>query len=230
MIFINIIAEGYTEEIFIKEVLTPFFAHLDIFVSVRKIQTGWNQIQRKPSKGGLMKYIHLKNDILRWIESDRGKADTYYTTFVDLYAFPQDSESPYSPALKSIENPYKKIESLESALERDINHARFIPYIQLHEFETFLMTEPEGLLSLYPDKQKEIEKLKQQISGLHPEEINDSPQSAPSKRIMQFIPDYEYQKRQVGPMVAQDIGLYKLRQACPHFNDWVSRIEKLSKR
>ena len=94
MKYINIIAEGSSEEAFVNDVLVHHFAQMNKFVSVRKIETGWDRINNKPAKGGLLKYIKLRNDILRWIQSDRGKQDTWYTTFVDLYAFPKDSLGP----------------------------------------------------------------------------------------------------------------------------------------
>ncbi|MBK8042873.1 MAG: DUF4276 family protein [Haliscomenobacter sp.] len=61
----------------------------------------------------------------------------------------------------------------------------------------------------------------------NPEEINESPETAPSKRIIQYLPDYEGQKAQVGPLVAEDIGLNLLRQKCPHFNDWINKLENI---
>ena len=227
MKYINIIAEGSSEEAFVNDVLVHHFAHMNKFVSVRKIETGWDRINNKPAKGGLLKYIKLRNDILRWIQSDRGKQDTWYTTFVDLYAFPKDSLSPYTPQLQTIVNPYQKITALEAAIAQDINHPNFIPYVQLHEFEALLMVEPDRLLGMYPDGQKGITRLKRDINGMNPEEINESPQTAPSKRIIKHLPDYAGQKAQVGPMVAQDIGLNLLRQKCPHFNEWITALENL---
>lgn len=227
MKYINIIAEGSSEEAFVNDVLVHHFAQMNKFVSVRKIETGWDRINNKPAKGGLLKYIKLRNDILRWIQSDRGKQDTWYTTFVDLYAFPKDSLSPYTPQLQTIVNPYQKITALEAAIAQDINHPNFIPYVQLHEFEALLMVEPDRLLGMYPDGQTGITRLKRDINGMNPEEINESPQTAPSKRIIQHLPDYEGQKAQVGPMVAQDIGLNLLRQKCPHFNEWITALENL---
>jgi hypothetical protein len=146
---------------------------------------------------------------------------------LDLYAFPKDSERPYTQAIQSIRDPYQKINSLETAIKQDIEHPRFIPYIQLHEFEAFLMVDPDRLIALYPEKGNAISRLKRNIGTNEPERINESPQSAPSKRIIEFIPEYEGQKAQVGPMVAQDIGLVNLRKKCPHFNDWIERIEKV---
>lgn len=227
MMYINIIAEGKTEESFVKEVLTPHFARLDKFVSVRLIQTGWDKFKNKPAKGGLLKYHWLKNDIEDWIKSDKSKENTWYTTFVDLYAFPKDDLSPYSKTIQKINNIYTKIDTLEKAIDDDINHPRFLSYVQLHEFETFLMIEPEYLLIMYPDARSAIKSLKKEISGREPEEINESPHTAPSKRIIKHIPEYEDQKATIGPLVTNDIGLIRLREKCPHFDEWITKLENL---
>jgi len=109
MKFINIIVEGSSEEAFVNDVLVNHFAPVNKFISARKIETGWDRINSKPAKGGfgrIQKYAKFRNDILNWIQSDRGKADTWYTTFVDLYAFPKDSESPYTVQIQGILDHY----------------------------------------------------------------------------------------------------------------------------
>ena len=58
-----------------------------------------------------------------------------------------------------------------------------------------------------------------------PEDINDDPHSAPSKRILTVWPDY--QKTFHGPLIACDIGLDVIRAACPHFSAWLRRLEAL---
>jgi hypothetical protein len=227
MKYINIIAEGSSEEVFVNDVLVKHFASLNIFISARKIKTGWDSIDNKPSKGGLLKYIKFRNDVLRWIESDRNQSKFWYTSMLDLYAFPKDELSPYNTTIQSISNPYQKIVALESAIAQDINHPKFIPYIQLHEFEAFLLVEPDRLITMYPNGQTGINRLKRDIGSRSPEEINESPQTAPSKRIIRYLPDYEGQKAQVGPLVAEDIGLTALRNNCPHFNDWITKLENI---
>ncbi len=224
---LHIIVEGSSEETFVNDVLVKHFAALSIFLSTRRIKTGWDRIKNKPAKGGLLKYIKFRNDVLRWIESDRGRANTFYTSFIDLYAFPKDSESPYTQQIQSIADPYQKITALEAAIGQDINHPTFIPYVQLHEFEALLLVDPDRLLTMYPDGQTGITRLKRDIGQTNPEEINESPETAPSKRIIQYLPDYEGQKAQVGPLVAEDIGLNLLRQKCPHFNDWINKLENI---
>jgi hypothetical protein len=226
--FLNVIAEGGTEEVFVRDVMAEHFAQLQIYVSVRRITTGWDSYRNKPAKGGLRQYSKLRNDILRWISSDNQKPDTWYTSFIDLYAFPKGSGSPYTDQIQNITDPFQKVAVLEEAISADINDSRFIPYVQLHEFEAFLLAEPERLKTMFPDAVKKIDKLKVDIAHKNPEEINESPQQAPSKRIIRYLPEYANQKAQVGPLVAQDIGLTVLRNKCRHFNDWMSTLENIA--
>lgn len=227
MKYLNIIVEGSSEENFVNDVMVKHFAALNIFVSARKIRTGWDRINNKPAKGGLLKYIKFKNDVLRWIQSDRGRVDTFYTSFIDLYAFPKDLESPYTAPIQGIADHYRRVTALETAIAQDINHPTFIPYVQLHEFEAFLLVDPDRLITMYPDGQTVINRLKRDIGNTNPEEINESPQTAPSKRIIQYLPAYEGQKAQVGPLIAEDIGMAALRCKCPHFNEWIAKLESL---
>ena len=146
---------------------------------------------------------------------------------IDLYAFPQGDDSPYTCHIQAISDPYAKIAALERAISSDINHPRFIPYIQLHEFETFLLVNPDKLITMYPERQTHITKLKTEIRNINPEEINESNETAPSKRIIKHIPAYASQKAQVGPLVAEEIGLDLLREKCPHFDEWLTKLENI---
>ncbi|NJL76089.1 MAG: DUF4276 family protein [Saprospiraceae bacterium] len=165
MKFINIVAEGSCEEFFAKEVLGKHFASMGKFVSVRRIETGWDRINNKPAKGGLLKYVKLRNDVLRWIQSDKGRENTWYSTFVDLYGFPTDSQSPYTSQIQRIVNPYQKIAELEKEISLNINQPNFIPYVQLHEFEAFLLVDPDKLLVMYPDEDTNIKQTKTKYCG-----------------------------------------------------------------
>jgi len=48
-----------------------------------------------------------------------------------------------------------------------------------------------------------------------PEHINDSPQTAPSKRIQELVPGYN--KVLHGNVAALDVTLERMRQECPNF-------------
>ena len=71
------------------------------------------------------------------MKEDR-KPDGVFTTLFDLYALPDDF--PDSSKAKTEPEPYRKAAILEKALSDDINAAfgdkRFVPYVQLHEFES----------------------------------------------------------------------------------------------
>ncbi|WP_265306910.1 DUF4276 family protein [Verminephrobacter eiseniae] len=54
----------------------------------------------------------------------------------------------------------------------------------------------------------------------------DSPQTAPSKRILAAMPGYR--KILHGPQIACAIGLHPMRAACPHFDHWLQKIEGLA--
>jgi hypothetical protein len=82
---LNIIVEGSSEEVFVNDVLKKHFASFKIFVSARKIRTGWDSINNKPAKGGLLKYLKFRNDVTNWIESDRNRPDSWYTKIYTVY-------------------------------------------------------------------------------------------------------------------------------------------------
>ncbi|MEA5419667.1 DUF4276 family protein [Spirulina sp. CCNP1310] len=62
-----------------------------------------------------------------------------------------------------------------------------------------------------------------------PELINDGLQTAPSKRIIAQFPDYGKAKSTFGPQLAEKIGLQVIRSTCPHFNQWLSKLECLGR-
>ena len=55
---------------------------------------------------------------------------------------------------------------------------------------------------------------------LSPEEINDDPQTAPSKRILNIFP--KYKKVTDGTQIALKVGLEQIRKECPHFDEWMT--------
>ena len=59
----------------------------------------------------------------------------------------------------------------------------------------------------------------------NPEEIDDSPETAPSKRVERLVRGYE--KPLLGTLAALEIGLVAIRRECPHFGSWLDRLEQL---
>lgn len=60
-----------------------------------------------------------------------------------------------------------------------------------------------------------------------PEEINISPLTAPSKRILALFPAYD--KPIHGSLAAMEIGLDTIRKECGRFDGWLKKLEALAR-
>lgn len=168
----------------------------------------------------------MKNDIMRFLKQEKA-ADVFFTTMIDLYAiasdFPGLAESEFMG-----QNPFERVEFLEQRFAEDINDRRFIPYIQLHEYEAYLFSDPTCFEYLGAGNTKGVETLQTIASQYNtPELINDGEQTAPSKRIVAQFPDYGKAKSTFGPQLAEKIGLQVIRSNCLHFHGWLLKLESL---
>ena len=220
-----IFAEGPTELTYADTVLKHHLATFEVYVQ-GPILVAHAKKKGRVHRGGGRKYLPMRNDILRFMAQERAR-DTFFTTMIDLYAIPSDF-----PGLSEAEAirhlPRQRVEKIEDSFAKDIGDRRFIPHIQLHEFEALLFANPAAFESYYSDCARQVGEL-QAIAARHatPEEIDDGPHTAPSKRIIGCFPDYEGAKPTAGPQIAEMIGLHILRRRCPHFNAWVARLETL---
>ncbi len=234
IIRVNIIVEGYTEEIFVRDILKDSLALSGIYIKARSIEASRKPIkglkynkhgkQFKIRRGGLLDFDKAKEDINRWISEDN---DAYLTTMFDLYALPENFPK-YEDA-KRHRNPYKRVEVLEDALKAEINNNHFIPYIQLHEFEGLLFSDIRAMdevLSPYHGGSKLSKLAAIRDSFKSPEEINDGEETAPSKRLLSIYESYE--KPTDGSRIAKRTGLEVMRRECRHFNEWLLRLEELA--
>lgn len=220
---LNVLAEGQAERAFAQNALGPYFEPSGILVGSRCVITS----RKKSKKGGMSSYIRAKNDLKRWISEEKGR-QPYFTTMFDLYALPNDFPG-FEESLK-ITDPYRRVEHLENSLAEDIGYHKFIPYIQLHEFETLLLANPDVLLLEYMDASAEVEKLKEAVAehGNNPEMVNTGTETAPSKRIIRLIPEYAGNKVSVGAVLAQIEGIEVQKERCKHFSDWIDKIHLIA--
>ncbi|MGD0518174.1 MAG: DUF4276 family protein [Thermoguttaceae bacterium] len=219
---LNLTVEGHTEQVFAINVLAPHLASYGVYLSKPRC-TALCKKKGITHRGGLDTYLAFKNDIIRWLKQDSG-SDVFFSTMIDLYALPNDFPG-FKDATK-LQNSTNRIMHLEKVLRSDIGDNRFVPYIQMHEYEALLLTEPESLLNWYPKEHRAVQNLLD-LCSKYPtsEEIDDL--NPPSKRIINEIPQYKGAKLTTGPFVAQKIGLTKLRDKCPHFATWITNLEKL---
>ena len=221
---LNFIVEGQTEEAFVKRMLKPHLASWSIGVFVHCVTT-----KRKGGhkyRGGVLKHWQVRRDIEIWMKEDQNQ-DARFTTMFDLYGLPADFPG-YQEA-KQANDPYKRVRVLEDAMGQDISDSRFIPYFQLHEFEALLLSDPQKLYLQFDDSIGGVRKFVEMVSEFEsPEVINDGATTAPSKRIIEAIPEYKGMKVSAGPIVAEKIGLTAIRRKCKHFEEWLSKLEALA--
>jgi hypothetical protein len=226
MVRLYLFAEGQTEQIFARLVLAPHLAAFKVYLHNPVLVAN---ARRKGivHRGGGRHYLPMKNDIVRFLRQD-GSSEAFFTTMIDLYAIHPDFPG-LSDAERLRYSPPSRVEFLEKAFAQDLCDRRFIPYIQLHEFEAYLFSQPEQFRPYYPTADGPIAALKA-IAEQYPtpELIDDGRQTAPSKRIVAELPDYEDAKTVVGTQVAEAIGLDVIRQKCPHFNSWLFKLEALA--
>ncbi len=218
-------AEGRTEATFADILLKRHLAGLGVFLHP-PVLIAHTRKHGKVHRGGGRNYLAMKNDICRFLKQERVE-DVYFTTMIDLYAIHSDF-----PGLDQAENlrndPHARVEALQQAFAEDIGDRRFVPYIQLHEFEAYLFCDPTKFELFYPTENRAIAAL-DAVAGKFPtpEAIDDGQHTAPSKRIIEKLPDYAGAKSVIGPQVAELIGLDKIRSRCTNFAGWIERLERL---
>jgi hypothetical protein len=220
-----VFCEGRTEQGFCQQVLAPHLAGFG-FLHVPPIRVAFSRKKRVIHRGGIRSYKPMRDDSLNTMKG-RPDRDVFFTTMIDLYGlprgFPGKNQHARNPA-----NPVPYVQALEREFANDIGHPRFVPHLQLHEYEALLFADPDAFEIAFEDCQAAIAELKA-IAASFPtvEHINDGKITAPSKRIISVLPAYEGLKATAGPDIAVVIGLEPLRQKCPHFHAWIGRLEAL---
>jgi Domain of unknown function (DUF4276) len=103
------------------------------------------------------------------------------------------------------------------------NSDRFVPFVVMHEFEGLLFSDCAAFSrAIYrPDLESRLKEIRDGFAT--PEEINDSPATAPSRRVKELFPGYE--KPLLGVLAVFGIGLLRIRAECPHFDGWLRQLE-----
>jgi hypothetical protein len=152
---------------------------------------------------------------------------------LDFYGLGRDFPgTPLPPNLSNMD----KVIHLERAMKEDIiaevpdlrPDVRFLPYLQLHEYEGLLFSDPEAFANGISQSH-----LTPQFRAIRegfrtPEDIDDGPDTAPSKCVLRLYPSYK--KVSDGTLAANAVGLEAMLRECPHFRAWVESLERLGDR
>ena len=230
MIHLYIIVEGQSEEKFVKEVLAPYFANKNIFLYAECVITGQTKLG-KACKGGGNSYKLYKNHIRKRIKQYEKQSNYYFSTMIDLYAIPNDFPK-IDEAKRYYSDKYQYVSFLEDAFCNDVGKRNFLPYIQLHEFETLLFCNIDAIVDEFFDLEDAHlrNRIEEDISSYdNIELINDSHATAPSKRLDSYTNgEYCGRKTTASINILKATSIEIIKERCSHFNDWLNKIENLS--
>ena len=211
---VYLLVEGQTEETFVRELLEPHYARIGIYLTPIIVSTSPGH------RGGIVSYAKVRPQIERLCKQD---AKAWVTTLFDLYALPSDFPGKSDPAWVQQGNGRQKALFIESHMAQDLGQRNLIPNLLVHEFEALLFVQPSHFTEwANADVAASLSMVRRTMA---PEDINEHPHTAPSKRILAVMPGY--QKPVHGPLIACDIGLDALRADCPHFDAWLSKLDVL---
>lgn len=215
---ILILVEGQTEEKFIKNKLSPYFHSKSIFFHPTIICTK-RTLSGAHYKGGINSFEQFSNDLSKLFYDTSANI---VTSMIDYYALPSDF-----PGYNSRPNgtAIQRVEYLEAQLQQEFPDRRFLPYIQLHEFEALVLACPNELAAIFFESKSALQEASNLVSAYNsPEEINEGYTTAPSKRLEKLFP--EYKKTLHGDLILGDSNIDAIRAVCPHFNAWLTKIEQ----
>lgn len=219
------VVEGHSEAGFFPRLLAEHLAlrGVDLHVPV---------IGRGSAKGGL-KFRSFSQVCEEMHDFLADRRRPFVTTFLDYYGLPTGGRSGWDfvPAAKAAGG----VQAIEATLQEGVRAqagdlaARFIPYIQLHELEALYFAEPETLAAVLEEPELAPRFTRIVADGGSCEQINDSPETAPSKRLQKLCPRYVKGRSSAAhaPRLGARLSLEAVRSACPRFSAWVEMLERL---
>ena len=212
-----IICEGETEREFCKNILAPYFIAKNIHIQSPLI---------KRSMGGVVRWSILKKEIQTYLL----ETDVFVTMLIDYYGLYSKYAFPGWTEAEKITDKVERMNFLESAMNEDIEDSarhRFLPYLQLHEFEGLLFNDIQVFYDQVPQNEiiGEPELVKTFQDYDNPEMINNNRETSPSHRLKRIIEGYN--KVLYGHYFAEAIGLDNIRAKSPRFNEWLGKIETI---
>lgn len=198
-----IVVEGRTETEFVDKVLTPYLWGRGVYPFSNSLD---GHVSVRRLAGRMTGFLRSTDRV---------------TSLVDFYGFQR----------RNVTTP----DELETRIDEEISgmttgswHQRAFSYVQQYEFEALLFSDVNAFARLPGVSTRAIDDLSAILARPEfrtPEDINDNPDAAPSKRIAQVI--HRYDKVGYGYLIAEEIGLDTIRAECPRFNGWLTRLESL---
>ena len=213
---VYIYCEGQTEESFVNQILYPYFFQRDIVVY--PIICATKTTSSEKYRGGVVRYGKIKRELSLICKSHPNE---FVTTMFDYYGLPKDTPG----MVERHGDIFAFVEQIEQRVNEDIGRPNCRFHLMLHEFEGILFSRPESFARIADEQVVEsIRRIRNSFPT--PEHINSSPETAPSKRLKQLIPNYA--KIRNGTLLSDDMGVDTIMAECLHFRQWVSEIAELA--
>ena len=138
------------------------------------------------------------------------------TTLVDFYGY-RDTDG-------------KSVDELTAEISIHFNNDYYVlPYIQMHEIEALWFSDINKIAEKMNASNKQLRELQAIINNYpNPEDINNSKETAPSKRLETIFAGYD--KPIDGAKIAQEIPIELYMEKCPRFKKWINNlIERVDK-
>jgi len=222
---VEIVVEGITENRFVKNILAPYLGIRGIYVNAPVVRTSINKKTGKIYKGGDIRFSRVRTQIGNFLKQ---RSEIIVASFVDFYGIEEwpsldNIQANYGPAnIAQILNDSAKREICQAYPETQPQN-RYFPFTMVHEFETLLFSDSRVLAEHLHIEQAEVDKVLSEHDD-SPEKINNSPDTAPSKRLENW--DTQYGKTITGIDIAKAIGIDKMREKCPLFDAWLCALER----
>ncbi len=212
-----VICEGPTELSFVKDVLASYLAKRQLYLTP-------TQIGKPRHKGGGVTYHRLLSTLKPRL---LGNSQPVCTTLIDYYGLL--ATFPGKRKANELRDIAAKADCIHTALQTRLAEdfdeytlRRFVPYVQMHEFEGLLFSDPAAFARAIGKPSLESAFAGIRNAFATPEHIDDSPNTAPSKRVISLVDDY--QKVIMGRAAALEIGIKPMREQCSLFSDWLDRL------
>jgi hypothetical protein len=216
-----VLVEGQTEERFINECLGPYLLDRGLTLQPTIVKT--KRVVGGPHfKGGVGSFNQVQRDLGHLLHDTNASV---ITTLFDYYALP--AEFPGMTA-RAVGSAKARVEQVEAAWASSVCDPRFVPHLVLHELEAWVFADPGRLAAGMFDDEATIVPAIAAIAKAHasPEDIDEGPQTAPSKRLLRAFA--AYQKTVHGPLAIAAIGIERARATCPHFAQWLDRLAAIA--
>ncbi|MGL5891975.1 MAG: DUF4276 family protein [Bacteroidia bacterium] len=219
MAYLFIIGEGFTEELFYKQIFKEYYINSH-FIETVVISTRRKEQLRKFRGGTITFEKCIANCRIHTAQNTQADLILLCLDYYGLH------ESFFTPEINAIHQLNDRVSAIQERINSQISSHRFRCHLQIHEFEAWLFSDVNKIAEQFGGEG--IAELEQIVSRSEsPELINDRKETSPAHRLSAIYPGYK--KLGDGISIAKQIGIPKIREKCPHFNSLCNIIDQLPK-